>query len=703
MLERWTRAVIRWRVVVLVVWIAAAAGGLLSYHQLTGRLTTSLSVPGSPSARADALLRAHFHESIEGAFTVVVRASGPAIARDEARVARAATRFGLHPVEERGVAGLLVVDLASPDSLARAAALTPRLRAALAANGLSGALVTGPAALQADVTPILAADLRRGEVLALGAALVLLTAILGLSAAVLIPFVVAGLTTAVALGLVDLLASRRLMVLYVPNVVALVGLGLAIDYALLIVHRYRAELAGGADGAIERTMASAGRTVVLSGAAVAVGLALMLGIPVPLVASLGAAGLVVPVVAIGAALTLQPALLALAGPRGVAVHGWAGLLEPPDPSRGRWARLARAVVAHPRRVLAAALVVLAALAAGSSQLALTPGSLSAIPSQMPSARAIALVRQSVGPGVLTPLEVLIDTGRPGGVRAPGERAAQQSLALRLLRVDHVELVATDVVAPFVDARGQVARILVVSTGSLGSPASQHLVAVVRRLSAAAHFPAGTSVVVGGAPAQGVDFLHAVYGRFGWLVALALAGAFLLLTWALGSALLALWAVVLDLLSIAAAYGGLTWWFHAGLGSVTGTYHVAQIEGWVPVFTFAVLFGLSMDYEVFIVARLREAHLAGRPIDEAIVEALASTGGVVTSAAVIMVGALSGFVLGHVAGLQELGVGLALGVLVDALIVRGLVLPSVLALSGRWLWRRDPRIRGADRYRGPRRP
>ena len=698
MLARWTRAVTRWRVVVLVVWVAAGASGLLGYHQLTGRLTTSLAVPGTASARADALLRAHFHESIEGAFTVVVRASGRAIARDEARLARAGASCGLHAVEERGVGGLLVADLESPDTLARAAALTPRLRAALTADGLPGALVTGPAALQADVTPVLAADLHRGELLALAAALVLLTAILGVSAAVLIPFVVAGLTTAVALGLVDWLASWRLMVLYVPNVVALVGLGLAIDYSLLIVHRYRAELTGGAEGAIERTMASAGRTVVLSGAAVAVGLALMLGIPVPLVASLGAAGLVVPVVAVAAALTLQPALLALAGPRGVAVHGWAGLLEPPDPGRSRWARLARAVVARPRRVLALALVVLATLAAGASQLVLTPGSLSAIPPQMPSARAIALVRHTVGPGVLTPLEVLIDTGRPGGVRAPAERAAQQSLALRLLRVPHVELVATDVVAPFVDARGQVARILVVSTGSLGSPASQHLVGVVRRLSAAARFPPGTSVVVGGAPAQGVDFLHAVYGRFGWLVALALAGAFLLLTWALGSALLAGWAVVLDLLSIGAAYGGLTWWFHAGLGSVTGTYHVAQIEGWVPVFTFAVLFGLSMDYEVFIVARLREAHQAGRPIDEAIVEALASTGGVVTSAAIIMVGALSGFVLGRVAGLQELGVGLALGVLVDAVVVRGLVLPSVLTLSGRWLWRGDHRDPRPDHYR-----
>ncbi len=698
MLARLTRLVARWRVAIVVAWVAAAGLGLLGAHQLTGRLTTSLAVPGTPSARADALLRAHFSESIEGAFTVVMRARGrAAIAADEARVRRAVAPLGLHAVEEQGVGGLLVADLESPDTLGRAAALTPRLRAALAAAGLRGALVTGPAALQADVTPILAGDLRRGELLALGAALVLLTAVLGVSAAVALPFVVAGLTTAVALGLVDLLASWRLMVLYVPNVVALIGLGLAIDYALLMVHRYRAEVARGA-GALERTMASAGRTVVLSGAAVALGLATMLFLPVPLVSSLGAAGLVVPVVAVAAALTLQPALLSLAGPRGVAVHGWRGLLEPRDPDRGRWARIARRAVAQPRRVLAGALVVLGALGAGAAGLALTPGSLSAIPASMPSARAIALVRANVGPGVLTPLEVLIDTGRAGGVRAPAERAAQQALALRLLRVPGVELVATDVVAPYVDPTGQVSRILVVTTGSLGSPVSQRVTSVVRALSAAQRFPGGTSVVVGGAPAQGVDFLHAVYGRFVWVVAAALAGSFVLLTLALGSALLAALAVLLDVLSVAAAFGALVWWFRVGLGGWAGTYHVGQIEGWVPVFTFAVLFGLSMDYEVFIVARLREAHRAGRSTPEAIVEALATTGGVVTSAAVIMVGALAGFVLGRVAGLQELGVGLALGVLVDATLVRGLVLPSLLALAQRQLWRGARPRQKAPHYR-----
>jgi RND superfamily putative drug exporter len=151
-------------------------------------------------------------------------------------------------------------------------------------------------------------------------------------------------------------------------------------------------------------------------------------------------------------------------------------------------------------------------------------------------------------------------------------------------------------------------------------------------------------------------------------------------------LLPLIAVLLDLLSVGAAYGLLVAVFRFGVGSsILRTYHVSQIEGWVPIFIFAMLFGLSMDYEVFIVSRMRESWDRGSGTARAITEGLAHTGGVVTAAAVIMVGALSGLILGHVAGLQELGVGLALGVLIDATIVRGLLLPSVMALLGRWNW------------------
>jgi RND superfamily putative drug exporter len=192
--------------------------------------------------------------------------------------------------------------------------------------------------------------------------------------------------------------------------------------------------------------------------------------------------------------------------------------------------------------------------------------------------------------------------------------------------------------------------------------------------------------VGGAPAQGVDFLALVYGTFPWVIGIILAIAYAILLRAFRSLLWPLMAVLLDVLSVAAAYGLLVVVFRFGVGAdVLGLYRVSQIEGWVPVFLFAVLFGLSMDYEVFFVTRMREARDSGLENAAAVTYGLAHTGRVVSAAAVIMVGALCGLVIGRVAGLQELGVGLALGVLVDATVVRGLLMPGLMAMLGRWNW------------------
>jgi RND superfamily putative drug exporter len=193
--------------------------------------------------------------------------------------------------------------------------------------------------------------------------------------------------------------------------------------------------------------------------------------------------------------------------------------------------------------------------------------------------------------------------------------------------------------------------------------------------------------VGGAPAQGVDFLARVYGTAPILGLGALALAFLLLRRAFRSWRLAVVAVGLDVLSVSVALGVMVSVFRsAWLTRALGLYRVGQIEGWVPIFIVAVLFGLSMDYEVFIVSRMRESYLSGRSSKDAIVDGLATTGAVVTAAALILTGALSGFVAGHVAGLQELGVGLAAGVLLDAAVVRALVLPALMALLGERAWR-----------------
>lgn len=686
--------VIKRRVIVIVIWIGITIAGVFSASQLTALLTTSLTVPGTDSAQANAVLVRDFHENVEGTFTVVVpftNASTGGIAALEAKISTAATKIPTGSVsEERAVDGVLYANVNTSLNLERAANVTDGLRNALHDAGLSNALVTGPPALQHDITPVLTSDLRRGEVVALVLALLLLIAVLGICWAVVIPYLVAGATTAGTLSVVYLLAHHFLMVLYVPNVVELIGLALAIDYSLFIVHRFRAEVSDEkvtVDDAIVATMRSAGKAVVYSGFAVAIGLASLLIVPVPFVRSLGAAGLVVPLFSLSAALSLQPALLSFLGRRGVRPVGVRGLMAHRDVATGLWARIARGVIARPLFVLVATTVVLGGATFSIFWLQLTPGSVTAIPHNIQAAKALTLVSSRVGPGAITPIEIIIDTGRGHGAVTGAASRERLALAKLILKNPEVAIVAIGHTVPFVNPTRRYEQILVIGREYFGSVGSQHLVAVLRDTTIPSMtFPAGTKAFVGGAPAQGVDFLNTVYGAFPWIVLLALLLAYLVLARAFQSLVLPLIAVLLDLVTVGVAYGLLVVVFRFGVGSqILGTYHVSQIEGWVPVFLFAMLFGLSMDYEVFIVSRIREAWHHGSSTSEAIIDGLANTGGVVTSAALIMVAALSGMVFGHIAGLQELGVGLAFGVLVDALIVRGLLLPSVMTLLGARSW------------------
>jgi uncharacterized membrane protein YdfJ with MMPL/SSD domain len=693
-LERWTRAVVHYRAAVVAAWVVVAILGLLLGSRLSEHLTTSLAVPASGSAQADAILSAHFGENIEGTFTVVLpfdKATAAEIKSLEGKVVAAAAAIPTGKVtQEKAIGGVLYANVGTSFNLLHAAALTESLRNALANEGLVGALVTGPPALQHDITPVLSSDLHYGAILALLLALLLLVLVLGLCWAILVPFLIAGATTAAAVAVVFLLSQHFLMILYIPNVIELIGLGLAIDYSLLIVHRFRGEIAAeGVDveDALVKTMATAGRTVVLSGFAVAIGLATLFLVPVPFVRSFGAAGLMVPVVSLIAALTLQPALLSLLGRRGVSPVWVRGLMARRDVLGGAWARIARVVIRRPITVLVSSATILVIAASPVLWLHLTPGSVIAVPSHLESSRALALVSQRAGPGIITPNEVVIDLGGPNLANTPSMSAARLKLAMAILHDPKVFVVAMDTKPPFVDSTGRYERLFVMSRHEFGNESSQQLVHELRDVYLAkAGFPAGTKIYLGGVPAQGVDFLSSVYGAFPWIVLLALVLAYLVLLRAFRSLVLPLVAVLLDLFSVAAAYGLLVVVFRFGVGSsILGTYHVSQIDGWVPIFIFAMLFGLSMDYEVFIVSRMREAWDRKSSNADAIIDGLAHTGGVVTAAAIILVGALSGLVFGHIAALQELGVGLALGVLIDATIVRGLLLPSIMALLGRWNW------------------
>jgi RND superfamily putative drug exporter len=518
----------------------------------------------------------------------------------------------------------------------------------------------------------------------------ILIIIFGISRAVLIPFVTAAASIAAAMSVVFLLADHVLMVLYIPNVVELIGLGLAIDYSILITHRFISEIKDAPEdreGALIRTMSTAGRTVLLSGLTASIGLTTLFLVPIPFIRSLGAAGLVVPVVSVLAALTLQPVMLFYLGNAGVTPRWIRGAFNTSDEMKGIWARIASLVIKRPWQVLVSGVLVLLIAASSLAWLQLTPTSLRAIPSNIESARGLNFVVDHVGPGIVTPTIIVIDYGKPGQATMPENVKLRTKLGLSVI-VDNAVLGGqTDSSSQYVDPTGRYQRIFIMGIHEFGSEESKAFIHRLRtQYIPQSELSKVAKIYVGGAAAQGVDFLNVVYGTFPFIFIAALAIAYFLLIRFFRSLILPLIAVLLDVLSLAATYGMLVAVFRFGfLSPILGTYHVPQIEGWVPVFLFAVLFGLSMDYEVFIVSRMREARDKGESTTEAIKEGLAHTGGVVTAAAVILVGALGGLANGHIAGLQQLGVGLALGILIDATIVRTLLLPSVMTILGKWNW------------------
>lgn len=690
MLARVTAAVVRRPLVVIGVWVAVALAGLVSASPLQAMLSTSLQVPGSSSAIANAALSAHFGDNQEGSFTVVLHRN--AITAAQRTALRHELEAVVAPLPGATVSpatpgqGVVVEQVSTPDDLNAAAKLTPQLRHLLAASTLAPAEVTGPPAIQYDVGPVLAHDLAVGELVAALAALLLLAFTLGVGWSLLVPLLAAAATTSGALLACYGLAHVVLMVLYVPNVVQLIGFGLAVDYSLLIVQRYRREAAvlGPGPEALAATMSSAGRTVATSGAAVAVGLSLLALVPVPFLRSLGVAGLVVPVVAVLAALSLVPCLLSLLGP--AALRSRVGYLaDPSDLSRSarRWAGLGRRVTARAGLVALGASALLALLAWPIVGLELTPGSLTSLPPSLPSAQALGTLESHVGLGALTPIQVVFDAGQPGAARRPAVAAAALRFATTLLGDPEVGIILLGPGAPYVDPTGQWRRVLVVARDQFGAPATQALVHRLRAELATTALPRGVTASSGGAPAQGVDFLQAVRAALPWLVGVAMVVTALVLFAAYRSVALALGAVLLTCASVAASMGLLSFVVaNPTSARLLGIHQSAQLEAWVPLFCVAVLFGLSMDYEVFLVAAMVEGARRGEEARTAVIGAMASTGRVVTAAAAIMAAAVAGLALGQIAGLQQVGLGLCIGVLLDVTVVRGLLLPSAVTLLGR---------------------
>ena len=667
-----------------MIWLLIMAIGLLSGSKLNSHLTTSLSVPGSASAQADQILSEHFNENIEGTFTVLdnfKNSSNAQIDELEKEIAKASRVIPTASVSaQKAIGGILFVNIQTSLSLPRAARYTTLFRNSLKNAGLTAAMVTGPPAIENDVLPILDSDLHRGEIIGLAIALILLLLVLGLNWSLLIPFIFAAGSISATLGLIFLIAQKFLVVLYIPNIVELIGLGLAIDYSLLMVYRYRQEIAKypqDATQAVVRTVMSSGKVVALSGFTVAVALATLIFVPIPFVRSLGAASILVPLLSLAAAFTLQPVLLSFLGAGGNSILHINHL----------FARFAHIIIRRPLVIALTSIVALGLLAIPVMSLHLTPSSLTAIPSQLESQKALTLVSARLGTGVITPNEIIIDLGGTGKSSDANISQDRLSFSKLLLKIPEVLAVAIGAKSPYIDPTGRYLRIFVIGRHSFGAEQSQNLVKQLRtKYLIHAGFPTGTTLYLGGAAAQGADLLTVLVRTFPWIILLALFLTFLLLFRAFKSVVLPLKAILLDLISLTVAFGIVVFAFDShSIGNAFGIYHLNQIEAWAMLFLFVLLFGVSMDYEVFIISRIKEARDQGATNSEAILEGITESGIVVTTAALIFIGAVSGLVLGHFAGLQELGIGLVFGVLIDATIIRGLLLPSLMVFLGRWNW------------------
>src|SRR5918995_420009 len=496
---------------------------------------------------------------------------------------------------------------------------------------------------------------------ALGALLVLIFVFRSFTA--LLPLLMAVVAIPTTFLLIWPLASLTDVPVIVQFLAALIGLGIAIDYALLVVVRWREERQQPDvtnREAVQRAMRHAGSAVVFSGTTVAISLLALVAVPFPALRSIGVAGLLIALVSVAVAITLLPVLLATVGPK----LDWPRNRRDARASRG-WSAWARLVVRHRWIAAASSTAVLLALVAGAATIQLGNPRADSLSQVGPARVGLENLKGSgIGTGPLTPFDALVRSGDP------------EAVATTLRTVDGVQ----NVVAP-ADWRRDGTAIVVAFPTADGSSAEGR--ATLDRIRATA-LPG--QATIGGEAAQSADFIDAVYSKFPYLIALICLLTFVLLARAFRSLLLPLKAVLLNLLSVAAAWGLLVLVFQEGYGSgIWGIEATRAINVELPIVVFAFLFGISMDYQVFIISRMREAYDRTGSTETAVVEGIGRTGRLVTSAALILGLAFVAFSAQPGTEAKIFATALGGGILIDATIIRGVLAPAVVALLGRWNW------------------
>jgi RND superfamily putative drug exporter len=518
------------------------------------------------------------------------------------------------------------------------------------------------------------------EAIGLAAAVIILLFAFGTATAMMLPIVSAVLGLACALSIIRLLEH----VLEVPGVAStlatMIGLGVGIDYALFIVTRHKLQLGEGMElrESIARATATAGGAVVFAGFTVVIALCSLAFAGIPLVATLGFTAAIAVVVAVSAATTLLPAMLGALGPHINSLRVKLGKTHPDDKEPHGWRRWAERVSEHPWTATIASLAVLIVLAIPLLQLDLGQNDISALPKETTSRQAYDALNTGFGPGVNGPLLIASE------FKSPAE--AKQVMPALQKSVGGAHDVAA-VSEPSFDKQGTVAVFTVISKSEPWADETVELVEDLRETTIPAALK-GTAAqaYVGGQTAGYIDLATQISDKLPLMIAIVVALSFIVLMVAFRSLLVPIKAAAMNLLSVAAAYGVVTAVFQLGWGSsLIGLDHAIPIVSFVPLLMFAILFGLSMDYEVFLLTQMREHFQEYGDEKRAVVEGLANTGRVITSAAAIMVCVFTSFVLSGNPVVKEFGVGLAVAIAIDSTLVRCLLVPAVMVLLGKRVW------------------
>jgi RND superfamily putative drug exporter len=671
---------------VVLAWLLVAVVGIASASKATKAFSDQYSVPGREGYEANTAIARTFGNGGDTPPLVPVITLRAGTSVDSATVRRGLTEVAArieHAIPHIRIASyastgnrafvsrdghttfLLAYPPREPGSFGQSPKAVNAARAALRGVRVAGAPVhlsgldpLGASAGQKGGLGLLAEGLLGG----LGALLVLAFVFASLMA--FLPLLVALISIMTSFLLVWGLTTVTSVSTIVEFLIALVGLGVAVDYSLLIVSRWREERAHGHEGdeAVLRAMQSAGRAVVFSGSTVAIGLLALVVLPVPFLRSVGYGGLVIPLVSVAVATTLLPVLLAKLGTR----LDWPHVRSDDRASR-TWTRWATLVVRHRLPAAAAAVAVLTALVVAATSLHLGAGAGNPnVISQRGDARAglNALERSGIGTGVLSPNEII---------------ARKNDAALLVRRLGTLDGVQGAVAPADAAWRRGTAELVDVLDRTDGRT-------TMNRVRAAAH-AAGPDVRFGGIVAQNSDFISAVYGSFPLMIGLITLLTFVLLARAFRSLLLPLKAVLLNIVSVAAAWGVLVLVWQKGYGAhaLWGLPAAGSIPAWLPLIVFAFLYGLSMDYEVFILARMREDYDASGSTETAVVHGFGRTGRLVTSAALILFLGFVAMATAPSSQVKMIATGLGAGIILDATIIRALLVPAAVALFGRWNW------------------